>query len=484
MKDHLKQHINLLFVDATGADDIKQEILQNTLDRYDDLIAQGKTPEAAYQLAISGIGDVSELLGSRATHPHRPAQTQQSAGKPIWKRILFAIAIFLYIVAIIPLVVLGSMNMAVFGFCGTLAIVAIATPLVIIASGGEKTAQHFDMDTSEKKPASKVRHWIWAIGVIVYFVLSLLTSAWHITWIIFCILPCLTGIWSGILAYRSSKVNALIKIILLSALVAVLILILTLGLRGKGFSLGFTEFDGLPGGTEASSAQVDDKTVKSIDIRWIGGRIIINRDNAAQAITFCEERDANEPSLAYRVDGDKLTIAYKKEANWSFGINTNLDDKTLIITVPAFWGHEQLEINAISAEIEITDAAGEALDIVTVSGDVTVSGAINSVEIETVSGDVAFNGPFQDLSAETVSGDCEITTAIAVRAVEFESVSGDLRLNVPEDMGFFLSHDSVSGDLITDIPITSAKGRKTYGNGECAISTDTVSGEVYIYHNK
>ena len=63
MKDQLIRYVDLLFAGAPDASEIKQEILQNTLDRYDDLIAQGKSPQAAYSLSISGIGDVSELLG-------------------------------------------------------------------------------------------------------------------------------------------------------------------------------------------------------------------------------------------------------------------------------------------------------------------------------------------------------------------------------------------------------------------------------------
>ena len=42
MRDQLTQYVNLLFAGNTDAEDIRMEILQNTLDRYDDLISQGK----------------------------------------------------------------------------------------------------------------------------------------------------------------------------------------------------------------------------------------------------------------------------------------------------------------------------------------------------------------------------------------------------------------------------------------------------------
>ena len=44
MRDQLIQYVDLLFAGAADCEDIKQEILQNTLDRYDDLIAQGFAP--------------------------------------------------------------------------------------------------------------------------------------------------------------------------------------------------------------------------------------------------------------------------------------------------------------------------------------------------------------------------------------------------------------------------------------------------------
>ena len=58
MRDKLKTYIDYLFAGApqtAATAETKAEILQNTLDKYDDLIAEGKTPEAAYSLAVSGI---------------------------------------------------------------------------------------------------------------------------------------------------------------------------------------------------------------------------------------------------------------------------------------------------------------------------------------------------------------------------------------------------------------------------------------------
>lgn len=197
MREQLVNYIDLLFAGAPNAADIKQEILQNTLDRYDDLVAQGKSPEAAYSLAISGIGDISEVLGGppHAARPQSPSASAQpsykKAEKPLWKKSLTAIAVALYIMSPMPLFVLQNES----GLCGLLAFVAVATALVIIASSGKKDAQKEQRDTSPRAELRRgVRSMVWAVGLVAYFVLSFATGAWYITWVIFPLTAAVQGL--------------------------------------------------------------------------------------------------------------------------------------------------------------------------------------------------------------------------------------------------------------------------------------------------
>ena len=140
MREQLIQYVELLFAGGHDCEDIKAEILQNTLDRYDDLIAQGKVPEAAYRLAISGIGDISEILGTKpqaAPVHHVPVRQLEDNDTPT-KKLMRAIAVGLYILCPLPLIVLGNMGMDIFGLCGTLSIVAVATVLIILGAKKEQ----------------------------------------------------------------------------------------------------------------------------------------------------------------------------------------------------------------------------------------------------------------------------------------------------------------------------------------------------------
>lgn len=208
MRERLIQYVELLFAGAPNSEEIKQEILQNTLDRYDDLIDQGKPPEAAYSLAISGIGDVSELL-SKEVPTSAPAVTFDSSRRfspearstPVWKKLLRAAAVFLYIISIIPLMVLAELGMDIIGFCGTLAIVAVATALIIIASGGKSTPKQ--EESAPEAPQDELKKAIKSIcsiaGVCVYLCVSYATGAWHITWLIFPITAAVKGLIKAII---------------------------------------------------------------------------------------------------------------------------------------------------------------------------------------------------------------------------------------------------------------------------------------------
>jgi len=221
MRDQLIQYVNLLFAGVEDAEDMKQEILQNTLDRYDDLVAQGKAPAAAYSLAIGGIGDISEILNTSSTNAPQPqTYTQQTAPKistpkrekPLWKKILTAVAVFLYIISVIPLAILSEMGLDTIGLCAMLSIVAVATVAIIIGSGssGKKEEDEEENDdklsmTPQKAFRKSVEKVISTVGLVVYFVISFATGAWHITWLVFPIIAAINGVFRACMDLKEAK---------------------------------------------------------------------------------------------------------------------------------------------------------------------------------------------------------------------------------------------------------------------------------------
>ena len=192
MKEKLIQYVNLLFAGTDNSDEIRDEILQNTLDRYEDLLEQGKSPEAAYRLAITGIGDINEILGG-STMPLQPAPqpvTEETSEQARKRKIVTGIAIGMYICCPLPLVVLQN----TLGLCLLLLIVAAATVLLVVYGKEDKDEDDADSDSPQSPLKKNVGNVISTLGLVVYFVVSFYTGAWGITWVIFPLLAAIKGL--------------------------------------------------------------------------------------------------------------------------------------------------------------------------------------------------------------------------------------------------------------------------------------------------
>lgn len=168
MKDRLNGYIQGLFAEAERRSpdnrqlaELKEELLQNTLEKYDHMIETGRTPETAYALAISGIGDIEELLNDvigedpigRAT---RGAKTADAPAAPV----------------------LRDRDPE-------------GNP------GSDETDENVDGDEDDEEengngkrpPRSRwyalVSGIIWTVTLAAYFALSFTTHAWSTTWLLF-----------------------------------------------------------------------------------------------------------------------------------------------------------------------------------------------------------------------------------------------------------------------------------------------------------
>ena len=219
MREQLSQYVELLFAGNAGVEDIKEEILQNTLDRYDDLIAQGKTPQDAYRLSITGIGDVNEIINGKS-EPVYSDVNQSAAYAPmpefdntamVVSRLMRAIAIFLYIISPVPLFLFSRLGWDEVGLCCLLIIVGIATALLLLfksPKSKEAAPEYADYTdrprtgNSHRELKKSVGKLVSTIGVVLYFIISFSTGAWFITWLIFPIIGAVKGVVNSCIDMR------------------------------------------------------------------------------------------------------------------------------------------------------------------------------------------------------------------------------------------------------------------------------------------
>lgn len=222
------------------------------------------------------------------------------------------------------------------------------------------------------------------------------------------------------------------------------------------------------------------------------------------------------------VDGDARVLRIKVQYPTR---SRNAEPSDLIVQMPVL---ADLDIETVSADINVSGMASRELEIESVSGDIVASGAprrgsvssvsgdirlaMNSaslkvetvsgqltaqgrlngeVALESVSGDVRLNAlgeRVRKLSANTVSGDVDLNVALAEDGeIRMESVSGDLLLRLPADLSAYVSGESFSGDLAAPGakikkeefgPGSSFRAR--YGNGKGDIRIQTFSGDARL----
>jgi len=202
MDAKIRAYIDELFSETTPsrkAIELKEEMIQNLTEKYNDLLAEGKSPEASYNIVIAGIGDIGDLLKDLekdAAHPETLAASRRKSA------LLTSIAVMMYIVSVVPLIVLGAFGRSdaapIIGVVIMFFLIAGATGILIYNDMTKPKIRREDTmvaefrqwqaaSRQERALRSAISAALWAIAAATYFIVSFLTGYWHMTWLIFLI---------------------------------------------------------------------------------------------------------------------------------------------------------------------------------------------------------------------------------------------------------------------------------------------------------
>ena len=146
---------------------------------------------------------------------------------------------------------------------------------------------------------------------------------------------------------------------------------------------------------------------------------------------------------------------------------------------------EKITCTATSGAVALTGLQAGRIETETVSGDITVSSVqAEEIEISTMSGEMDLEGAFQKISSSSTSGAWKVNSSICPTSFKASSVSGGVTLFIPENNGFPLSFDKVSGAFYSDFSMTLDNGKGIYRDGGNLLIVDTVSGNCSIRRNK
>lgn len=261
-------------------------------------------------------------------------------------------------------------------------------------------------------------------------------------------------------------------------------------------------------GTSVGDARYTAAEIRDIEVQWLAGSVEVRIGESAEIVISetSNETLSDAQRLRSTLQGGKLKIDYCDDIRniwrWAISGSYNMPAKQLVLELPASLAGTlgELEIDSVSASIQLDKACALSTELETVSGEMrltglncrelsaaTTSGDIhilestaNELDVETVSGKTDVQGAFGKLDGSSVSGELTLALTSVPREIETESVSGNVRVTLPQNAEFTAILETVSGDLTSEFAGVMSKDRLVCGSGTNRYEFNSVSGDVRL----
>ncbi len=205
MKYTLKYYVDGLFKDVPNSEAVSElhdEILSNLEERYDDCIKGGMTPQRAYAAVIGTMGDVSSLIeqvsgtgkhtagifekvSPRSRLMHKYSYVFTSDNLKAIKGAAIAVMWLLIVIAFFLMTFNGGAEFAWLIFLVGAALtvgINMAVSIAKISRNGESRENRVKILKSVHGNVTAI---MWLTIVIMYFLISINSRQWDMTWLIF-----------------------------------------------------------------------------------------------------------------------------------------------------------------------------------------------------------------------------------------------------------------------------------------------------------
>ncbi|MEF9991149.1 MAG: permease prefix domain 1-containing protein [Romboutsia sp.] len=216
MNTKIKKYVDNLFKDAPKnrkTYELKEEILSNIDEKYNDLVDMGLDENGAYTKAIANIDDIDELIQNSRNYIEEEKEYRKKSGLRI------SIAIMLYILSPIPIILSSESpdEIQILGVVLLLVIVAIATGIIIYNGYDKPVNSKIDDDLYEEfiqwkdkgseivRLEKRINSIIGSMILVTYLVISFIYDCWDISWIIFLTAPIAKNIVRVYFDYKESQ---------------------------------------------------------------------------------------------------------------------------------------------------------------------------------------------------------------------------------------------------------------------------------------
>lgn len=218
MIDKIRAYIDHAFLntaDTKKLRDLKEELLANLVEKYNDQIRAGKSESEAYNNAVRSIGDISELIESvKETNPLRQPTKEERQKYAL----LTSIAVMMYILSPMMLIFFDTfLMMDEMGLIVMFGMIAVATGIIIYANmtkpkynrEDDSVVEEFKEwrnQTSRQRSAWKAfQSAFWSLTTAVYLLVSFIFGIWGFSWIIFIVAGALEELIKGFVYLKNDK---------------------------------------------------------------------------------------------------------------------------------------------------------------------------------------------------------------------------------------------------------------------------------------
>ena len=231
----------------------------------------------------------------------------------------------------------------------------------------------------------------------------------------------------------------------------------------------------------AGDAVIKD-TVRNLDIDWISGTINFEfHDEDTVEISEKSRKPLSEDErLRWWLDGDTLRIRFAAKSKGLLSFEMD-QDKELTVKLPESISLGETDIDSTSGDVIIPPLQAQKMTLNVVSGDVRLelSGA-DELRVSSVTGsiDAKLDG-VKSAMFDSTSGDVNVS-APRLEKLDIDVTTGDVTAALSEAPGFTAHLDTVTGNIIYDLPLTRSGEAYVCGDGSGSVEIDTTTGDIAV----
>ncbi|HGM3773450.1 TPA: DUF4097 domain-containing protein [Clostridioides difficile] len=254
----------------------------------------------------------------------------------------------------------------------------------------------------------------------------------------------------------------------------------------------------------AKNESFSDK-INDINVDWISGEVRIKRSdsNKIKLIQKIPSNFSKKKLAKIMVDGDSLSIYDNSADIYSTYIRSNTVEANTVSGAIGLSGNiNKINLDTTSGHIDVAKLNSKNATLKSTSGEIQLSGKIDVLNLETTNGDINLkdiynknltcssvsgkmnlSGVFSDIKAESTSSNIKITSSKMLSSLYCETTSANVDLSIPDNPGFTLNFDKVSGVLDSDFELNRHSDLYTYKNGITDLYLSTTNGNLTIIKN-